>query len=104
MSHVITTASAHDTRARRATLDRRAWLAATAAGAVLNGLPFDAAASQGALQPSSDALPQPDAARLEVAKRRLLERLLYSRQDIDDWLAGKAFPFCKYDPELGYLH
>jgi hypothetical protein len=30
--------------------------------------------------------------------------LLYPREDLDNWLAGKAFPFAKYDPELGYLH
>jgi len=37
-------------------------------------------------------------------KRAYLRRLLYSREDLKAWLAGKAFPFAKYDPELGYLH
>ncbi len=37
-------------------------------------------------------------------KRAYLRRLLYSREDLTAWLAGKAFPFAKYDPELGYLH
>ncbi len=74
-------------------LDRRAWLVAAAAGAGLSLLPVGAAASQTL-----------DQAQLEPAKRKLIERLLYQRKDIDDWLAGRAFPFCKYDPELGYLH
>ena len=36
--------------------------------------------------------------------REFLKPLLLTRADVDDWLAGKEFPFCKYDPELGYLH
>ena len=27
-----------------------------------------------------------------------------NRKDVDDWYAGKAFPFSKPDSELGYLH
>jgi hypothetical protein len=104
MSHVEKSARAHDMLARRPTLERRVWLATTAVGTMLKLLPLDCAASDDAFQTSSDALPQPDTAQVEHAKRRLVERLLYSRQDIDDWLAGKAFPFCKYDAELGYLH
>src|SRR5207249_9658747 len=41
---------------------------------------------------------------LEAARRDVIRPLLYSREDLDGWLAGKAFPFAKYDPELGYLH
>src|SRR6266567_1295755 len=36
--------------------------------------------------------------------KRLLARLVRTRQQVDDWLAGRAFPFSKYDSELGYLH
>jgi len=45
-----------------------------------------------------------DPKSLDAAKRDLIRELLYSRADIDDWLALRAFPFAKYDPELGYLH
>src|SRR4051812_19782194 len=45
-----------------------------------------------------------DRKQIEEAKRAVLRRLLYSRPDLDAWLAGKAFPFAKYDPDLGYLH
>ena len=33
-----------------------------------------------------------------------LRGLTYSRQEIDDWFAGHAYPFSKYDSEFGYLH
>jgi hypothetical protein len=36
--------------------------------------------------------------------RDYLRPLLPTRDDIDSWLDGSAFPFCKYDHELGYLH
>ena len=36
--------------------------------------------------------------------REYLEGLLYQPAEVDKWLAGEAFPFSKYDPELGYLH
>lgn len=36
--------------------------------------------------------------------RDYLRPLLLPREDVDLWLARKDFPFCKYDPELGYLH
>lgn len=36
--------------------------------------------------------------------KRYLARLVRTRQQVDDWLAGRAFPFSKYDSELGYLH
>ena len=44
------------------------------------------------------------AQQLAERKRRYLRRVLYARDDLTAWLAGKAFPFSKYDPELGYLH
>ena len=37
-------------------------------------------------------------------KSAYLRPLLYAREDFDLWLAGRDYPFCKYDPELGYLH
>jgi hypothetical protein len=36
--------------------------------------------------------------------REYLRPLLPRREDVAQWLAGRAFPFSKYDPELGYLH
>ena len=36
--------------------------------------------------------------------REYLEGLLYQPAEVDKWLAGEAFPFSKYDPELGFLH
>ena len=48
---------------------------------------------------------QHDVSGIKVSlKREILGRLLYSRDEIADWLIGKAFPFSKYDAELGYLH
>ncbi len=37
-------------------------------------------------------------------KREFLKHILCSREDVDAWIAGRAFPFSKYDSELGYLH
>ena len=53
---------------------------------------------------ATKAADAPTVTDLADRKRKFLRRLLYSRADLDAWLAGKAFPFCKYDPELGYLH
>jgi len=36
--------------------------------------------------------------------REYLDSLLYTQQEVDDWLAGKAFTFAKYDSGLGYLY
>ncbi len=36
--------------------------------------------------------------------REFLDSILYTEVEVDDWLGGKAFPFGKYDPELGYLY
>lgn len=33
-----------------------------------------------------------------------LRSLTYSRQELDDWFAGRAYPFSKYNSEFGYLH
>jgi hypothetical protein len=36
--------------------------------------------------------------------RDFLRPLLLTREDVDLWLKRQDFPFCKYDPQLGYLH
>lgn len=35
--------------------------------------------------------------------RDFLSGLLYTRQEVDDYFAGKAFPFSKHSPEFGWL-
>ena len=40
----------------------------------------------------------------EDVRARYLRSLLPSRNDVDDWLGGRKYPFAKFDPELGYLH
>ena len=42
--------------------------------------------------------------RLGADKREYLSGLTYTRQEIDEWFAGSAYPFSKYDSELGYLY
>ena len=39
----------------------------------------------------------------QLTARRFLESLLYARQEVDQWLAGLAFPFAKYSGEFGWL-
>jgi hypothetical protein len=36
--------------------------------------------------------------------RDYIARFVRNREDVSDWLAARAFPFDKYDPQLGYLH
>jgi hypothetical protein len=94
--------STTDTSRRIASLDRRAALAASAASVVLFAL---SRGSFAAPPPTnSDPPGDLDQRQLEAAKQQLIRGLLYTRNDVDNWLAGKAFPFSKYDPELGYLH
>ena len=38
-----------------------------------------------------------------VTARDFLRDILYTKEDVDSWLAGRAFPFAKYDGELGWL-
>jgi len=45
----------------------------------------------------SDVLPKP------VAAQDYLERILFAPEEVEQWLAEKAFPFSKYDAELGWL-
>ena len=35
--------------------------------------------------------------------RDYLKKILYTREEIDGWFAGSAFPFSKYNSELGWL-
>src|SRR5262245_59795523 len=86
-------------------VNRRRWLAAGATGLGLALCKGTAGALAGQDdQKKKDS--QSAADQKDIAARRLayLKPLVYVRKDIDDWLAGRAFPFCKYDPELGYLH
>jgi len=38
-----------------------------------------------------------------IDEKTYLSEILYTKKEVDDWLAGKAFPFSKYHPELGWL-
>lgn len=53
-------------------------------------------------------LPLASAARAQqgydAAAKQYLQGLVRTKQEVDDWLAGRKFPFSKYDGELGYLH
>ena len=39
----------------------------------------------------------------QVGAREFIKSLLYRPEEIDAWLAGKAFPFAKYSSEFGWL-
>lgn len=39
----------------------------------------------------------------QLTTRDFLRTLLYTREEVDLWLAGKAFPFAKYSSEFGWL-
>ncbi|MGE3808606.1 MAG: hypothetical protein AB7K24_28405 [Gemmataceae bacterium] len=45
---------------------------------------------------------KPEATEQQI--RDYLRPLLLTREDVELWLKRQAFPFAKYDPELGYLH
>ncbi len=45
----------------------------------------------------SGSLPEPDDIR------SYLEKILYTKEEVDAWFAGKAFPFSRFDSELGWL-
>jgi hypothetical protein len=81
---------------------RRAWLARSAAGVALTLLGRGATTAD--LIGESGKQTQVTDEALAAARRDVIRPLLYSREDVDRWLSGKAFPFAKYDPELGYLH
>jgi hypothetical protein len=80
-------------------IDRRRFLAragGTTAAIAAVGLACDVAAQGDEAGPPSDIT--------EGQIREYLAPLLPTRDDVARWLAGKAFPFSKYDAELGYLH
>lgn len=39
----------------------------------------------------------------QLTAREFLRTLLYTREEVDLWLAGKAFPFAKYSSDFGWL-
>ena len=44
-----------------------------------------------------------DADQPVIDRRAYLSQILHTRQEIDDWFAGRAFEFEKYDGELGWI-
>jgi hypothetical protein len=38
-----------------------------------------------------------------IDEKSYLSEILYAREEVDNWLAGKAFPFSKYHPDFGWL-
>ncbi len=38
-----------------------------------------------------------------ITVKECLENIIYTEKEIDDWFAGKAFPFAKYSGEFGWL-
>jgi hypothetical protein len=39
----------------------------------------------------------------QLSAREFLRTMLYTREEVDLWLAGKAFPFAEYSSEFGWL-
>jgi hypothetical protein len=76
-------------------VDRRTFLVRTAAAIAANGV-FGVAPE--AAEPDA----KPEATEQQI--RDYLRPLLLTREDVDLWLKQQAFPFARYDPELGYLH
>jgi hypothetical protein len=77
---------------RRKFMKQSAALVAVSAGMHWSHAANEAAGADDGFAPSDDEL------------RQHLAKLLLSPQDVERWLSGQAFPFCKYDAELGYLH
>lgn len=80
-------------------MERRRFLA-RAGGAALALTAQRCASGQHAVGPAND----PTQSLTPEQIRAYLQPLLPSREDVAAWLAGRAFPCSKYDPELGYLH
>jgi len=40
----------------------------------------------------------------EKEAKEFLKTLVYTEEDVDNWISNTAFPFCKYDGVVGYLH
>ncbi len=38
-----------------------------------------------------------------IDDKKYLSEILYTKKEVDEWLAGKAFPFSKYHSEFGWL-
>ncbi len=83
----------------RVRIVRRRFLAHS--GALASSLALSSLADNSPV--AANAKHSPDAVTEEQI-REYLKSLLPSREDLDRWLSGKAFPFSKYDAELGYLH
>lgn len=45
----------------------------------------------------------PSATKTPVTAREMLRGLVYTKTEVAEWLAGKAFPFAKYSSEYGWL-
>lgn len=39
----------------------------------------------------------------QITAREFLKSLLYTKEEVDQWLAGTAFPFARYSSEFGWL-
>jgi hypothetical protein len=78
---------------------RRAFLAQAGAASAAMAL---SAVGRNSIVAGDDA--RSDVAISEQQIRDDLKSLLLTREEVDQWLAGMAFPFGKYDPVLGYLH
>ena len=61
-----------------------------------------AAGSTTLLNPSVQA-EQSGSETKQMTTREFFRSLLYTREEVDLWLAGKAFPFAKYSSEFGWL-
>ncbi|MBI3866291.1 MAG: hypothetical protein HY290_30800 [Planctomycetia bacterium] len=84
--------SDHDERINRRTALARGGAAALAASSLVR----TATAATG----GADSKPEAN----ENQIREYLKTMLLTRDDVDLWLKRQAFPFNKYDAELGYLH
>ncbi len=77
-------------------IDRRTVLARGAAALSASCVFGEADAAGG----ESDAKPRRPSSRFAI----ICGHCCLTREDVDQWLKQQAFPFCKYDAELGYLH
>ncbi len=77
-------------------IDRRTALMRGAAALSTSGIVREVFAAGG------DADSKPEVTEKQM--RDYLRTLLLTREDVELWLKQQAFPFCKYDEELGYLH
>ncbi len=80
------------------TIPRRKFLAQTALGAMalstMTGHP-SARGQDGAAAAAKSGK--------QLTARDYLKSLLYTKEEVKQWLAGKAFPFAKYSSEFGWL-